>query len=54
MSSDEMLEAPGDLFDIAPKELEAEIECPACGVTYQVQGSYRPIYHSVILEEAKP
>lgn len=51
MDTDEMLDAPGDLFALAPDEGRECITCPACDAEYWVQGSYRPQYTSAFAEE---
>lgn len=43
-----MLEHSADLFDIAPKEDTATIECHSCGVTYHCQGGYKPTYTTAL------
>ena len=36
---------------IAPREEQATVECPACGVTYYVKGGYKPTYMAALDED---
>lgn len=51
LTDDEMHDSTEDLWGLAPKEERTEIRCPACGVTYHCQGSYRPEYTTALNED---
>lgn len=55
LTDDEMHKAlstsAGDLWALAPQEGRSEIDCPACGKHYYIQGGYRPEYTTALDEE---
>lgn len=51
VTDDEALGMEDDLYALAPDEGRAEIKCPACCVTYHVQGGYVPTYTTALEED---
>jgi hypothetical protein len=51
MDADDMLAHESDLFALAPREEEEDIECRSCGVQYRCSGGYIPQYRCTLIDE---
>lgn len=52
MLTDDDIHASGvDVWALAPDERREELDCPACGQHYHIQGGYRPQYTTAIDED---
>lgn len=52
MDADDMMKCRDvDLFALAPREENAEVNCPSCNAVYWVSGGYTPHYTSAVSED---
>ena len=46
LNEDDFQESEIDLWALAPREKEAEINCPSCDKSFIVKGGYLPTYET--------